>query len=281
MADTLPDFIIIGAMKCATTSMHYYLRHHPEIYMPVEKELNFFINEDQYGNKYGNYEKGTDWYHSKFNKSYKCNGEASPNYTKEHIFPSVPARINRLLPNVKLIFLYRDPAERCWSHYIHSLAIGDATPEPEKILTAQSNWVQTSRYYQQLSPYLSIFSSDQFFILNAEKLRENRQEALGRVFHFLGVSPFYDEHIYEKERHKSKVKTKRSAFNEKLVSSGIGQIVKRILPEEIKIWYKKRTEKPLQVPDFTPELKNRIAEYVQEDQKKFYELLKSGRIATF
>ena len=67
----LPNLLIIGAMKCGTTSLHNYLNLHPEIYMQQEKELDYFIEKK-------NYKKGLNWYKSKFNsKNSKILGESS------------------------------------------------------------------------------------------------------------------------------------------------------------------------------------------------------------
>jgi hypothetical protein len=67
----LPNLIIIGAMKCATTSLHYYLNLHPEILMSEEKQLDFFISEL-------NWNKGIEWYESNFTDKAKIYGETSP-----------------------------------------------------------------------------------------------------------------------------------------------------------------------------------------------------------
>lgn len=274
MNATLPNFIIIGGMKCGTTSLHYYLSNHPKIFMPREKELNFFIEER-------NYPKGEAWYSSKFNSDFKINGEASPNYTKEHIFSGVPEKMSRMVPEAKLIFLHRDPVERTWSHYIHNLAIGRESSSPKEALTLESNYIQTSKYYQQLNPYLSFYDPSQLLLINADSLRSNRRETLKRIFDFLGVNFFYDENIFEKNRNKTAIKTERSHFNDKLLSTNLGSYLKKMLPEELKIWYKKITEKPLKVPELTPELKDRIEQFVKDDQKSFKKLNSIRRIASF
>lgn len=149
MSKVKPDFIIIGAMKCGTTSLYYYLRNHPDIFMPREKELHYFVEEK-------NFKKGEDWYQSNFNDKFRLNGEASTNYTKKHLFSGVPERMHKVVPKAKLIFLYRDPAERSWSHYIHSLAAGLETRQPQQVFTPTSNYVLTSKYYWQLEPFLKL-----------------------------------------------------------------------------------------------------------------------------
>lgn len=271
MNKVTPDFIIIGAMKCGTTSLYYYLRNHPNIYMPNEKELNFFIEEK-------NFNKGEDWYYSNFNDKFMINGEASPNYTKKHIFPGVPERMHKVVPQAKLIFLYRNPAERSWSHYIHSLASGLETKQPKQVFTSSSNYVLTSKYYWQLEPFLKYYDKNQILLINIESLKNKRKETVERVYDFLGVEPYYDEAVIEKERHQSKVKTKRSLLNSLLLKTKFGNSLKKALPEELKNWYRKLSEKPLPSYEFTPELNKTVEEHVAEDDRKFRELLHSGSI---
>lgn len=71
----LPNLIIIGAMKCGTTSLHSYLSLHPEIKMSRQKELDFFV--DRY-----NWHRRIDWYQSQFKGKAKIYGKSSPNYSK-------------------------------------------------------------------------------------------------------------------------------------------------------------------------------------------------------
>ena len=67
----LPNLIIIGGLKCGTTSIHHYLGLHPEIQMSKPKELNFFVEEL-------NWDLGLDWYASRFDDRFKVRGESSP-----------------------------------------------------------------------------------------------------------------------------------------------------------------------------------------------------------
>lgn len=272
MSETKPDFIIIGAMKCGTTSLHYYLRNHPDIYMPREKELDFFGGAN-------NYEKGVSWYTSKFKSQYLLNGEASPNYTKVHLFEGVPEKMYRLLPNVKLIYLYRDPIDRAYSHYLHSLSTRREKKNLENALTENSNYILTSRYYWQLEQFLKYYPLDQFLILNSDQLRKNRKNALKKIYDFLGVDYFYDEDIIEKNRQSSSLKTRRSKFNYLFLNTNTGDYLKKIVPEEFKQFYKKLTEKKLDQPELSDTLKKELQGLVKEDQRKFKGLLmkqKSG-----
>ena len=71
----LPTFIVIGAMRAGTTSLHSYLALHPDVFMSAKKELNFFKSD-------GEFSKGVEWYSAQFDGSFPVRGESSPNYTK-------------------------------------------------------------------------------------------------------------------------------------------------------------------------------------------------------
>ena len=108
----LPTFITIGAMKCGTHSLHQYLDLHPEIAMSQRKELNFFLTEAKFA-------QGLEWYSAQIAGNGTARGESSPNYSKCHMFPGVAERMHATLPDIKLIYLVRDPVERAVSHYVH------------------------------------------------------------------------------------------------------------------------------------------------------------------
>ena len=117
----LPDFIIIGAQKSGTTSLYDFLIKHPAIAPAAKKELHYFSVQ---------YARGELWYRSNFPTNlsrsafYKkttqrlLSGEASPLYL---FYPMVPDRMKEILPDVKLIVILRNPVDRAYSHYHHSL----------------------------------------------------------------------------------------------------------------------------------------------------------------
>src|SRR5881398_2677233 len=104
----LPNLLVIGASKCGTTSLHHYLGLHPEIGMSRVKELHYFVEEPT--------ESSLRWYASQFPDA-PVRGESSPSYTQRHRSPLVAARIARVLPDVKLVYIVRDPVERLLSSY--------------------------------------------------------------------------------------------------------------------------------------------------------------------
>src|SRR5215211_1496876 len=148
---TLPNLIVIGGLKCGTTSLHHYLNLHPQVEMSRPKELNFFVAEL-------NWPLGADWYASHFEASAPIRGESSPHYTNRPRFNGVAARMRSVLGEPGLIYMVRDPLDRMLSHYIHNVAGGyEDRPLTEALADPHSSYVARSRYFFQLEPYLEAF----------------------------------------------------------------------------------------------------------------------------
>jgi Sulfotransferase domain len=153
------------------------------------KEPNFFIEARNFG-------KGLDWYRSLFADPAKVCGEASPAYSKRHRHEGVPERLRDVVPQVRLIYVLRDPIDRIVSHYLHNRRLGRETrPLPVAIATKayRNNYVQTSRYAFQLSAFLSRFPRERILIATSEELKDERAATLARIFRFIGVDPHFED----------------------------------------------------------------------------------------
>ena len=164
----LPDFIVIGAMRAGTTTLYHHLRNHPDIGMSRMKETDFFVTAM-------NYPLGFDWYHRQFTPGYPVHGEVSPNYAKHDLWKGVPELIKQAAPEVRLIFLARDPVDRFVSHYLHSWHVGHTDVRPEHLLESGNgqHMLETSRYAAQLRTYLDHFPRNRILILDFDELAED------------------------------------------------------------------------------------------------------------
>lgn len=197
----LPTFVIIGAMKCGTTSLHNYLDEHPEVCMPRVKETNFFVVEKNFG-------RGLAWYESLFARPAKACGEASPNYTKSCFFPGVPERMHAVLPAARLIYVVRDPIERMVSQYLHHYAGGQEQRSLSEALGERENnrYLPLSKYHAELARFLDWYPLERVQVLTAEALRREREATLRRVFEFVGVDPNYQGRRTGREYHRTERK---------------------------------------------------------------------------
>jgi hypothetical protein len=177
-----PDFLVIGAMKAATTSVYHYLAGHPDVFMAGVKELDFFVAT-------GNWDRGIGWYEKQFEAAGDAvvAGEASTAYTKHPVVPGVPERIATLLPDCRLIYVLRDPVDRIRSHYQHRVAIGTERAPIEEAVLSDPVYLACSRYASQMERYLEWFPRDQLLLLTSERLRADRLATMREMFGFLGV----------------------------------------------------------------------------------------------
>jgi hypothetical protein len=207
MADG-PDFIIPGASKSGTTSLHYYLNEHDEIYLPDEKELRFFDRNTEYA-------KGKERYEGRFSQTREDSvvGEASPTYFSHGIVYNSRSykdyewrpeddsakRISETYPDIKLIITLRNPATRAYSQYWKNYRQGrERAPSFRDAIQQEIDggrdhrshpfcWVYRNRYPVHLGHWLELFDRDQLRFIIFEEWIESPEETLNEICDFLGV----------------------------------------------------------------------------------------------
>jgi hypothetical protein len=211
-AGALPNLIVIGAQKCGTGALHYYLNIHPEISMSNPKELDFFVDNRAAG---GTWPRGIAWYCSHFGPEARVRGEASPSYTAYPLFEGVPERMASVVPEAKLIYLVRDPLERIAAHWVHKYAKRQEKGTlAETLVHPDTPYVARSMYWTQLERYLRHYDREQMLVIEQSDLRSRRPETLRRLFEFLRVDPEFTDPRFEQEIHQTsrKVRTTRLAM---------------------------------------------------------------------
>jgi hypothetical protein len=221
----LPNLIIIGGMKCGTTSLHYYLNQHPQIRMSGNKELDFFIDDPRF-----NWHKGLDWYQSHFTGQAKIHGESSPHYTSYPRLTGIPGRMHKIVPHAKLIYLVRDPIARMVSQYIHMYADDwEDRPFEEALSDLENNYyLCRSMYYMQLEQYLAYYAPSQILVICAEDLRDRRRQTLASIFEFLGVDPHFYSWHYERRLNDAKPRRRKTATGQWLAKTPPGKLLQRV-----------------------------------------------------
>ncbi|MGE5407392.1 MAG: sulfotransferase family protein [Syntrophothermus sp.] len=269
----MPNLIIIGGLKCGTTSIHHYLGLHPEIQMSKPKELNFFVEEL-------NWDLGLDWYASRFDDRFKVRGESSPHYTNLPRFDGVAERIRQHCPDARLIYMVRDPIKRILSHWVHATGAGYETREFVPTLSLpDTQYVNRSRYWMQLQPYLETFDRSQIEIITQEELQTEREATMRKAFAFAGVDENFFSEQFDREWEKSSAKQgDKYQFMEKLIKlPGFRSFDRNFdrLPESMRWVVEKIVHDPEKPPAPKPEipadllqtLRGRFAEDVAELQK--------------
>lgn len=181
----IPDVFVIGAMKSGTTSFYDLYFQHPEINLTKSKEHNGFVN-------YDNIERIRQSYKGAYKRDHGITCDISPKYSQRHLYPNVADKIAQANPRAKIIYLVRDPIERMLSHIYHDMLrdrIG--AKDIQKILADPENqYVQTSRYFYQIEPFLQRFPKDQLMVLNMPDLVGKKQVTEERIGAFLSIPGF-------------------------------------------------------------------------------------------
>lgn len=196
MPNELPDFLIVGAMKSGTSALRHYLQQHPNVEIP-SSEIHFFDND-------ANYAQGLEWYSRFFERSHadKVVGEKTPTYGYAD---KCASRIRESLPDVKLIWILRDPVYRAYSNYWHAVLKGSESRSFSAAVNAEiggqqptSEWhsyVRRSWYLTEITRFRRLFPADHMCFLFLEELEDSPLQELERVHRFLGVAPHAPQHL--------------------------------------------------------------------------------------
>jgi hypothetical protein len=206
----LPTFLVIGAPKAGTTSLHHYLASHPKVFMPETKELNFFITEF-------NWKRGRGWYERQFEAAGEASavGEASPRYTQHPYYRGVAERAAALIPDARLVYLVRNPLDQMLSHYGDRRYWGRERRPANKALRDDPVYVETAKYALQLERFLMHFPGDQVHVVVSERLKsaETRAETLAGILRFLGINDTWTSEGISEE-HNIGMPTRRWLFQQ-------------------------------------------------------------------
>ena len=177
-----PDFIIIGAMKCATSTLHEQLARQGGVFMSTPKEPNFFSDDAAWS-------RGVDSYRGLFADSPPgavC-GESSTHYTKLPTYPSTVDRMRRHLPtNTRFIYVMRHPIDRLVSHYKHGWSQRTITAEIDEAVKRHPELIEYGCYSRQLEPYLDAFGPARVLPVFFDRLEAAPQAELERICAFIG-----------------------------------------------------------------------------------------------
>ena len=177
------DFMIIGAQKCGTTTLAEQLSEHPSVCFCATKEPGYF-------HRTPDWEAHLDTYHALYQPTpgQLC-GEGSTMYTFLPEWQDTHLRLHRYNPDLKLIYLMRNPVERVISNYAHRLVRKTVHETPESVIFAHPIYINRSRYGVQLRPYLELFGRAQILPLIFEEYIADQPQTLQRVADFLGIDP--------------------------------------------------------------------------------------------
>jgi Sulfotransferase family len=206
-----PTFLVVGAPRAATTSLHYYLAQHPDICMSTTKEPNYFLFDQDHDRRpfvvddpriTAKSVSRPAAYAKLFTRPATAIGEASPLYLYTEQTPDL---VERTLPGVRIIAILRDPAERALSHFTYmwdgppdavaagfAAAVETELPLSDSPYSPGTHHLRLGRYAAQLRRWDSAVSRHRMLVLDYRELTESAPTALRRVTEFLDVDTGFE-----------------------------------------------------------------------------------------
>ncbi|MCA8889132.1 MAG: sulfotransferase [Parvularculaceae bacterium] len=265
---SLPDFVIIGAMKCGTSTLHAQLAAQPGFFMSEPKEPNFFSDDDVYA-------KGEDWYRGLFAEAPAgaIRGESSTHYTKLPTYPHTVERLAALIPDAKFIYVMRQPVERLVSHYIHEWTQGVIKCPLDEAVEKHPELVAFSRYADQLDPFIGRFGAARILPVFFERMTAEPDEELQRIGAFLGAPQPLDWKTDLGAQNISSERIRKFPGYSLIVDNPLATFLRRALvPKSLR----DRVKSNLQMrerPQLSPDGKTRLEEIFNADLARLSALL--------
>jgi hypothetical protein len=270
-AGALPNLLVIGAPKCGTTSLHYYLGLHPEVYMSTPKELNFFQDPDCLDK--------LDLYASLFDKRSPVRGESTANYTRHPMIPGIPERISAALPDVKLIYVVREPVQRAVAHFVEAATYGSERRTFEEAFADLDDpynlYVATSRYASQIERFLECFSPDDLLIVDHTDLRHRRAETMQQIFRFVGVDDRFTSRDFDRTLNLTGKKRTLGAAGRWIRQTPPARAAVRLPPrfrEPLLRPVRRMLSDPVEIPSPDSRLRERLAHALEDEVSRLREL---------
>lgn len=230
MTPNLPGFLIIGAMKCGTSTLQAQLARQEGVFMTTPKEPNFFSDDDVFS-------RGMGWYRALFADAAPgdLKGEASTHYAK---LPTHPRTLDRLRPHLaapRLVYMIRNPLQRAVSHYIHEWSEGRMGTDPVAEFARHPEMVDYGRYAMQIAPWIAAYGRDAILLTSLEQVKADPQRELERVARHIGLTGPVRWQADLGAQNVSAERVRRLPLQGLLVDNPVATVLRRVLvPKRIR-----------------------------------------------
>jgi len=265
-AGPLPEWLVVGVPRSASTSLSAYLRNHPQAHVALQKEVHYFDRH---------YHRGEAWYRRQFAEARPGQrpGEATPGYLANH--PSME-RMHALVPGARLVVCLRHPVDRAWSHYwLYRTYLPSDTRSFEAWLDIEEadvegaalGYLRHGLYHRNLTLALQHWPRESLLLFLIEDLKRDAAAVFADVCGHIGIDPGLAPVTVGQVRHSLfayKSQTARKAILALAAS-------RRLLPLAWRLDQRNRV--PFTPPEMAPATRDRLLSFFAEDTKRLEQLL--------
>jgi hypothetical protein len=248
----LPDFVIVGAPKCGTTSLHHYLAQHPDVFLPAQKELHFFSYADMARNAKGPSDahvlRSACATRAEYEAFFadaggaRAVGEVSPSYF--YYADTAAERMRAGLGEARIVALVRDPIEKAWSQYMHlirdnrePLSFPEALAAEEQ--RTRDGWAAlwryagSSLYMPAIERYRATFGAERVKVLVQDDLRRDTRAVVADLFDFIGVDAAFEPDT-GRTYHRSGAPKSKLLANVISKSGPLSSVARAVMPDGLR-----------------------------------------------
>ncbi|MGA0201037.1 MAG: sulfotransferase domain-containing protein, partial [Prochlorotrichaceae cyanobacterium] len=259
----LPSFILLGAHKGGTTSIHEYLDQHPNVYLPPVKGLDLLkaVKFESFD------EPAAQVYLEQFTDApdNMVIGEVSSTYL--HQRENFIEKLNRLLPNTKLIAILRNPIDRAYSSLFWKHKFKPGELENLDSIIFQPKYLNPGCYATHLTNFFSHCDRERFLILLFDDLKRNPQALMSRIYDFVGVASDFEPDTHQKLHFNPTAKVDNWSAKLLKQTQTLNQGLKQIVPPSLRSALREKLQKNTQVqkPTLPLALQAKLVDYYRDE----------------
>ncbi|MBK0329342.1 sulfotransferase domain-containing protein [Rhodobacteraceae bacterium F11138] len=256
-----PDFLVIGAMKCGTSTLATQLAAQDGVFMTTPKEPNFFSDDDVYA-------QGPDWYASLFRnaRTEDLKGEASTHYTKLPTYPETLERMQAMLAAPRLVYMIRNPVKRAESHYIHEWTETRLGDDAEQAFTQCTEIVEYGCYGMQIAPFAKTYGATNIHLTSLEQIKTDPDREFAAIAAFLGLPESAAWKHDLPAQNVSSERIRRLPMQDLLIDNPVARGLRRTLvPKSVRSWVRNQRKMTTR-PDIPAALMARMQARFLEDR---------------
>jgi len=282
-----PNFLIIGAMKSGTTALYFFLKQHPQVFVSPIKEPNYFIagGEATFPQIEGARRNisDLDTYLELFNGASEAVaiGEASHSYL---YYSQAIERIRADIPDVRLICILRNPAERAYSHFLFHVRDGreqikdfsQAIREEENRISSGcqfGHYLRRGFYFQQLQKYFAVFPSNQIYVCLYDDLITEPVYLIQKIYQFLGIDSSFTPEVTTR-RNPSGIPKNQLIHNLLVKPNPVKSFLQPLLPQRIYRIATTWRDRNLIKPEMPADLKQELIRLYRDDILQLQDLIR-------